>query len=102
MLKGEFEEFFDKVIAALRLVFEKLYWAADTQMMLAYSEDGVANSSGGGFIFKTAGKQGTGLLHPGGTFCPLPIDHLEMGSDVRRDVSTFVVEALSGKHSQIR
>jgi hypothetical protein len=95
--------FYDKVIAALNLVFEKLYWAADTQMMLAYSEDGVANSSGGGFIFKTAGKkQGTGLLHPGGTFCPLPIDHLEMGSDVRRDVSTFVAKALSGKHGQIR
>jgi hypothetical protein len=99
----EIKEFVDAVLAALKIAFEKLYWSADTQMMLAYSEDGVANSSGGGFIFKTDGDtRGDGLLHPGGTYLPVAMDHLQMGRNAGGIVSRFVADALCGKYGRIR
>lgn len=94
------------IVTLVNLVRE-LYLMADTHMMLAYSEDGVSNSSGGGFIFKSTGRydfcKGTGLLHPGASYYQLDnIDHLEMGSDQSKKVSTDVRNIMFGESGHIR
>ena len=105
----EIPEFLKKVLELLHGAYQAIkeyYWRADTQMMLAYSEDGVSNSSGVGFVFKGSGtkpgSKGVGLIHLGASYQFINIDHLQMGLNHGSPrPSTLVIEALKGEYGKI-
>ena len=94
-----------KLAKCLVDVVNRFYWMSDLQMLFAYGEDGIANSSGAGFIYKSTGMnettKGVGLLKPGASYVHVPVDHLEMGEG-KGGTTREALGSLMGKKGLIR